>query len=397
MQRILIHMGDPYLVDNPCTKRVCAFKEELKKQGFTVIIMAPDIKGITKDMEVMYCPTIPLKKKNVFYRLANGISFAVSSICKSGKAGKIDVVVTTTPPALISMAGWVLAKVKHAKLVYDVRDIWPDVALEMNEFAENSIYCKVFRFIRDFMLKHADLITAVSDGKVDKLRRYAPYKDIVTVPNGFDIHFLDNQLNSALYQKIAKQDKFVCVYTGNIGLAQGLTQLLYIAGRAKADGLKASFWIYGKGTEEQELKEYVRKHQMDNVFFGGKLSNKDIYTVLKAADISFIPLVNEKLRDSIPTKIYEALGIGCPVLLAAEGDAAAVLKEAGLGIVVKPNHLEELWNAFLKLYNDRKQMEQLKDSAVKLMRDQYSIQNSARIMAGELKRMCEKRENEKND
>lgn len=390
MQRILIHMGDPYLIDNPCTKRVRAFKEELKKQGFVVVIMAPDIKEVTKDPEVTYCFTIPLRKKNVFYRLANGISFAISSVCKLKKVGKIDVVITTAPPALISMAGWILAKVKHARLVYDVRDIWPDVALEMNEFTEKSVYCKAFRFIRDFMLKHADLVTAVSDGKVNKLKEYAPRKNIIAVPNGFDIHFLDNQLNPVLYKKIASQDKFVCVYTGNIGLAQGLTQLLYIAGKAKLNKLNASFWIYGKGTEEQELKEYVKKHQMDNVFFGGKLSNKDIYTVLKAADISFVPLVNEKLRDSIPTKIYEALGVGCPVLLVAEGDATAVLKEAGLGIVVKPNQLEKLWNAFLKLYSNRKQMEHLKDGAVKLMQNRYSIQHSAQILAGELKRVCAK-------
>ncbi|HBA69952.1 MAG TPA: hypothetical protein DCZ40_11440, partial [Lachnospiraceae bacterium] len=134
MQRILIHMGDPYLIDNPCTKRVRAFKEELEKQGFETVIMAPDIKGIAKDSEVTYCPAIPLKKKNIFYRLANGVSFAVSSVCKSGKIGKIDIVITTVPPALISIAGWILARLKQARLVYDVRDIWPDVALEMNEF-----------------------------------------------------------------------------------------------------------------------------------------------------------------------------------------------------------------------------------------------------------------------
>lgn len=388
MKRILIHMGDPYLIDNPCTKRVRAFKEELKKQGFEVVIMAPDIKGIAKDPEVTYCRTIPLKKKNVFYRMANGAGFAISSVCGLGKAGKIDIVITTTPPALISLAGWIMAKVKHAKLVYDVRDIWPDVALEMNEFTVNSIYYKIFKFIRDFMLKHADLVTAVSDGKVNKLKEYAPQKEIAKVSNGFDIHFLQNQLNLDLYRKIAVQERFVCVYTGNLGLAQGLKQLLYIAGRAKEKGLNTSFWLYGKGAEEEELKEYVRKHQLDHVFFGGKLSNRDIYTVLKAADISFVPLVNENLKDSIPTKIYEALGVGCPVLLAAEGDAAAVLKETGLGIAVKPNQLEELWNAFLQMYNDREQMDGLKSHAVTLMQNRYSVQYSAQILVRELKRMC---------
>lgn len=388
MLKVLIHMGDPYLIDNPCTKRVRAFKEALKQQEAEVIIMAPDIKGIAKDAEVTYCPTIPLKKKNAFYRLANSVGFAITSICMLRKAGNIDVVITTTPPALVSIAGWVMAKIKRAKLVYDVRDIWPDVAVEMNEFTEKSIYYKVFRFIRDFMLRHSDLVTAVSDGKVNRLKAYAPYKRIVKVPNGFDKCFLQNELNSVLYSKIATSDKFTCVYTGNLGLAQGLKQLLYIAKNAKQNGLDARFWLYGKGVEEQELKRHVREQQLDNVFFGGKLSNQEIYTVLKAADISFVPLVNENLRDSIPTKIYEALGVGCPVLLAAEGDAVSVLEESGLGIAVRPNQMEELWNAFLYLYNNKEEMEHAKIQAAELMQKKYSIQYSAQILAKELKQMC---------
>ncbi len=379
-------MGDPYLIDNPCTKRIRALKEALKLQGHRVVIMAPDIKGNARDPEVTYCPAIPLRKKNVFYRLANGISFAISSICSLRKAGRIDIVLTTTPPALISPAGWLMAKIKHARLVYDVRDIWPDVALEMNEFTEDSIYYKIFRFIRDFMLRHADLITAVSDGKVNKLKEYAPQKRIVKIPNGFDVYFLQNKLNTALYKKIAMNGNFVCVYTGNLGLAQGLRQLLYIADKAKKSGLHAVFWLYGKGAEEQELREHVREHRLDNVFFGGKLSNRDIFTVLKAADISFVPLVNENLKDSIPTKIYEALGVGCPVLLAAEGDAVSVLEDAGLGIAVRPNQMEALWNAFLRLYNDKESMEHQKKHAMELMQNQYSIQRSAQVLVKELKK-----------
>lgn len=381
-------MGDPYLIDNPCTKRVRAFKEALRQRGFEVVIMAPAIKRIEKDAEVTYCFTVPLRKKNVFYRLANGLSFAVSSVCSLRKAGKIDIVLTTTPPALISMAGWVMAKIKHARLVYDVRDIWPDVALEMGEFTENSIYYKIFRYIRDFMLRHADLVTAVSDGKVSRLKEYAPQKRIVKIPNGFDVRFLENQLNGELYQKIKGNGRFTCVYTGNLGLAQGLKQLLDIARRAKEEGLDADFLLYGSGAEEQELRAYVRELQLEHVFFGGRLSNQDIYTVLKAADISFVPLVNGNLKDSIPTKIYEALGIGCPVLLAAEGDAASVLKESELGIAVCPGRPEELWDAYLQLYWNRGQMERLKNDAAKLMEGKYSIQCSARMLAEEMLRLC---------
>ncbi|MCM1048325.1 MAG: glycosyltransferase family 4 protein [Clostridiales bacterium] len=395
--RVLIHMGDPYLIDNPCTKRVRAFKEILKQQEAKVVVLTPGSSEIAKEPEITYCPTIPLKKKNSFYRLANSVGFAITSIFMAIRSGKIDVVLTTTPPAMVSIAGWIIAKLKRAKLVYDVRDIWPDVAVEMNEFTQSSIYYKVFRFIRDFMLKHSDLITAVSDGKVNKLKEYAPHKKIVKIPNGFDIHFLENKINKELYDKITAQNTFTCVYTGNLGLAQGLKQLLYIAGKAKENGLNARFMLYGKGVEERELRKYVSENYLDNVFFGGKLSNQEIYTVLKTADISFVPLVNENLKDSIPTKIYEALGVGCPVLLAAEGDAVSVLEESGLGVAVKPNQTDKLWSGFLQLYNlynnydneNKETMEQSKNQAIELMQNKYSIQYSAQVLAKELMEMCQ--------
>lgn len=75
-------------------------------------------------------------------------------------------------PPLVSIPGWIIAKCKGAKLVYDVRDIWPDVALEMGSFVEGSIYCKVFRAITRFMYKHSDWVTTVSPGKVEKIKSH---------------------------------------------------------------------------------------------------------------------------------------------------------------------------------------------------------------------------------
>ena len=71
---------------------------------------------------------------------------------------------------------------------------------------------------------------------------------------------------------------------------------------------------------------------MDKVFFPGRLPNVDMYTILKHSQMSFVSLVNDKLKDSVPTKMFEALGVGCPVLLAAAGDSANILNECGLGM-----------------------------------------------------------------
>ena len=195
---ILIHMGDPYPNESPAAKRMRTFYDVLTAHGHHVTVMAPDCNDkVCAAKDVIYCPTVEMKKKTTAMRMLNQLSFAFSSVLYAGKAGPADVVLTTTPPVLISMAGWLIAKMKRAKLVYDVRDIWPDVALEMGSFTEDSVFCKIFTFIRDFMLKHASLVTAVSPGKVKKLQDYAPDAKVAFVTNGLDEQFLEK---SALTQ-----------------------------------------------------------------------------------------------------------------------------------------------------------------------------------------------------
>jgi glycosyltransferase involved in cell wall biosynthesis len=380
-------MGDPYTVNNPCTKRMSTFRKEMESQGHTVYTLAPETQGVEHEDNIIYCKTPPMKKKTTLYRMLNSMGLAISSIKEAKKIKDIDVVLTTCPPPLINMAGWYIAKSHKAKLVYDVRDVWPDVALEMGSFSDKSIYARVFAYIRNFMLKKADLVTAVSPGKVRKLKGYSKKDNIVQISNGYNVEFKGNKINEELYKNIKSKGSYICIYIGNLGLAQGLSQLLNIAAKCMEQKLDATFILYGSGAEEKQLKEYVEENNLLNVYFEGRLPNKDMYTVLKATDLSFVPLVSENLNDSIPTKLYEALGVGCPVLLAAAGDSADILNETGLGIAVKPNDDKVLWNAFTRLHDNRREYEQYKDNAVHLMETKYSLQTSAKRMISEIEKI----------
>ena len=113
-----------------------------------------------------------------------------------------------------------------------------------------------------------------------------------------------------------------------------------------------------------------------------------MYTILKHAKISFISLVNENLKDSIPTKMYEALGAGCPVLVSAVGDAVDVLNDCKLGIAVQPNDEEALWDAFYKMYQTLPDIFQYKEHAVKTIIEKYSRQKAAMKMEKVLRKLC---------
>lgn len=254
-----------------------------------------------------------IEEKTSLYRALNQLSFAVTSVFGSIKAGKADAVLTTSPPILISMFGWLIAKVKDAKLIYDVRDIWPDVAIEMGSFTQKSLYYKIFDFIARFMFDHAGLITTVSPGKVEKIKSKLPeskWKKIWLVENGLDETFVKKMEDTSVNEEYDLKSKFTCVYIGNIGFAQGLGHLLDLA--EKVDKEKFQFLLFGQGAEKEKLENEAKKRNLMNVRFCGVVDRRTVYSILKNASMTYIPLVNSNLKDSIfshyNSEVYRSKG-----------------------------------------------------------------------------------------
>jgi glycosyltransferase involved in cell wall biosynthesis len=365
------------------------FAEIFVEQGNEVVVVASSANkangNIGEHQEtILYSPTIRMKKKTTVMRMLNNLSFGLTSIFTAMKAGKVDVVITTSPPPLISISGWVIAKCKRAKLVYDVRDIWPDVALEMGSFTQDSIFCKVFKSITRFMYKHSDWVTTVSPGKVEKIKTYVSSmgSKVKLIANGFDESVTQNVFDEEIVKKYNLDAKFTCVYIGNIGLAQGLGTLLDIA--AKTKHKEVQFLFFGIGAEKDMLKQRAKEEGLDNVCFCGVIEHEKVFTILSAAKLSFISLKNSNMKDSIPTKIYESIGIGCPVLLVAEGDSCEIVKESGMGQCVSPDHTEKLPKIFDEMVENYDKYSTHRAEAKKLMKEKYSRQQIARNFEKEL-------------
>ena len=256
--------------------------------------------------------------------------------------GAFDVVVCTTPPLLLTASAVRIARRKRARLVLDVRDIWPDVAYEMGSFVPGSLYGRFFEFLAKRAYGASDLIVSVSPSKVEKLKVRVPSGRVELVPNGIDGTFLENSEDPEAIARFRLDEGPICAYVGNIGLAQGLGTLLDIA----AARPRVRFLLFGKGADEAKLKKRVTSEGLANVKFCGSVDASGVYTVLQHVNLAYVPLVSSRLRDSIPTKIYEALACGCPVLLAAKGDAANLIDASGLGAHAAPEDPAALLAAF---------------------------------------------------
>lgn len=385
--RVLIHTND-FAQTLPCTFRMLTFADALESQGHEVVIIASSMykgdkcRGDRKE-KIIYSPAVRMKKKTTLMRMLNQLSFGITSIFSALKVGKTDVVITTSPPPLASIPGWIIAKLKHAKLIYDVRDIWPDVALEMNSFSENSIYCRVFGKIADFMYKHADIITTVSEGKVNKIRQHlldcgcseADAEKVKLVGNGFDETILKSEFDQSVVEKYGLDNKFSCVFIGNIGLAQGLEVLLDVASKTKHKDIQ--FLLFGDGAEKELLQRKAEDAGLTNVHFCGKIDHEKVFTVYSKAKMSFISLKSAAMKDSIPTKTYESLGIGCPVLLVAEGDSCDIVNKSGLGVCVSPDDSDKIPQIFDEMAENYEQYISKRENCMNLIVNEYSRQKIA--------------------
>ncbi|MFW5795331.1 MAG: glycosyltransferase family 4 protein [Bacillota bacterium] len=367
--KILFHTHYYLPETGPATKRISGLAENLKKNGHQIevltgfpsypsgikpdgykkkLYMEEEINGI----KIYRYYTYASPKVNLFNRLLNYFSFMISSLFFIFKRKKYDLIITSSPPLFTSLSAWPIAAVKKIPLVFDVRDIWPDVAEEIGQISNNGLQYKILDKMANFLYKKSDMITTVTNMKKEKLvSKGIANNKIKYISNGFDKSFLDNEIDQSIVKEFQLNEKFTLVYAGNVGLAQGIDVIINAAQKLK-NYSNIQFLIIGDGLEKNELEEQAKELGLNNLKFLGLYPHKKILTFLEYSDASIIPLKNENLQDSVPSKLFESLGAGCPVILSAAGESAKIVNDSNGGLVVEPGNSEALKDAILKLFQN---------------------------------------------
>ena len=289
----ILYIADTYRpARTACANRTAVLVGALRDAGHDVRVLAStdSLIGAPEGYEppgyVTYFETFPLVDKTLVNRLRNNFGGAREAVKEADRLGGFDAVVCTTPPLLLTSSAVKIARRKRARLVLDVRDIWPDVAYEMGSFAPGSLYGRFFERVARKAYAAADLVVSVSPGKVEKLKGRVPNGRVALVPNGIDEAFLESEEDSALVERLRLGDGPICAYVGNIGLAQGLGTLLGIA-KARP-GVR--FLLFGDGADRAGLEERADTEGIGNVEFCGKVDGRGVYTVLRHAAVAYVPL-----------------------------------------------------------------------------------------------------------
>ncbi|PLR67961.1 glycosyltransferase family 4 protein [Bacillus sp. UMB0893] len=285
-------------------------------------------------------------KKSSLNRLSNYLSFMLSSFFTGLRIKKPDVIYATSPQLFQGVTGYLLSRFHRAKFVFEIRDLWVDFAEILGQF-NNKKLLSLARKLERFLYKKADMIVVVTYGYKERLLQMGISEHkVIVIPNGVNPNSLNGPREIQLIKEQYNiQDKFLVLYAGNLGIAQGLKTVINAAEILKNDH-SIVFMFIGEGAEKNELMELSKSLNLSNIIFLDSRNKKELDSYYQAADIGLVSLKKHPLFEiTIPSKIFDYMAMSTPVLIGVDGEARNIIEKNEAGYFYEPDSADSLVTA----------------------------------------------------
>ena len=292
----------------------------------------------------------PTQKASFVRRITNYLSFALSStMTGSVLLGRSDYLMVESPPIFLGLSGAWLSRLKHARLIFNVSDLWPESAVRLGVLEPKSLSFRASAWLERFCYRWAWLITGQSKSIVASINERFPDRPTCHLSNGVDTRSFRPDLCTDNARSILNGNgRSVALYAGLHGLAQGLDQVLEAAA-ALSEKCNLQFVLVGDGPQKHALLEQAKQRNLSTVRFLDPRPACEMPALIAAADIVLVPL-KMYIPGAVPSKLYEAMASGRAVVLIADGEAAEIVREHQAGIVVRPGDIQGLIEALRTLH-----------------------------------------------
>lgn len=260
----------------------------------------------------------------------------------------IDIVLWESPPLSLGLTAWLLAKFRGAVLVTNVSDLWTESLLDL-QMIKPGLLSRAFERIERFLYRSSRLVSGQTKYIISSIDRVCPAVRTCYWPNGADLASGRASIESErVLPTNPRRAEFVVGYAGLMGHSQGLGTVLEVARILRSESVQ--FVFVGDGPDRITLVDAAAKLRLDNVLWKPQVPHREMPEVWRSFDCALVCLREGKVfRGAVPSKLYEAMGAGLPILLAIEGEAEAIVREADCGIVVKPGAPEDWARAIIRL------------------------------------------------
>lgn len=289
-------------------------------------------------------------------RILDYLSFMCTATMAALFVRKVDVVVGTSPQFFTACAAWATGLIKRRPWVFELRDLWPESIKAVGAMGDSAAI-RLLERIELFLYRKADRIVAVTHSFKDTLmRRGIDGAKVDIITNGVDLDkFRPMPKDAALTGELHLEGCFVAGYIGTHGMAHGLETLLEAAAtlQARQDAADIRLLFLGHGAEKAALVERSRQMGLRNVLFLDSVPKSEVARYWSLLDVSIIHLRKTELFDSvIPSKLFECMGMGVPVLHGVPGESADIVRREGVGEVFESSNAPQLVEALLRLRSE---------------------------------------------
>jgi colanic acid biosynthesis glycosyl transferase WcaI len=297
----------------------------------------------------------PTDKTNIPARAVAFAGFTgLATITGLLRSGRPDAVMVMSPPLPLGLAGWLTARSRRAPFVFNIQDVFPDVAVELGAITSPRVIAAA-SWLERFLYRRADAVTVLSEdlrhNVVAKLRGSRPER-VRVIPNFVDTdRIVPSDPDNSYRHEHGLEGRTVVMYAGNVGLSQSL-DLVVEAARRFRDRPDVVFVINGGGSARAGLERAAA--DLDNLRFVEMQPRDRLPEVLAAGDVHLVPLRRGLARSSVPSKLYSILAAGRPVLASVDPgtEVATTIERAGAGVAVGPEDPDSFCTALEGLLDD---------------------------------------------
>ena len=346
-------------------------KESLDKQPlqkrFLGLFYQSDFNGI----KVFH---IPLKKhKSTLLRMLSFIYWHKMSFFVGLFLKRPDVILTPSPPLTSGLSAILLAKLKGAKTIYNVQEIYPDLVINLGHL-KNTLLINGLKKLERWVYNGSNAVTTIDKQFYRTIKTRVRNEDkLHIIPNFVDTELYTTQTSISLpvvFKKVEGHTNMV--YAGNIGLAQEWDLILNLA--KEIDEHPITIWIIGEGVKKEYLRSQIEKHQLFNIKLLTYQDRKHMPAINLFADFHFIAMDKSMENEGFPSKVYTIMASGKPMIIVSSNQTPIVsfLQETNAALLVTDHSLSGFKNAVLKLAADKGLRYKLGANGRKIIEEQYT-------------------------
>ena len=302
-------------------------------------------------IRVLRCWLYAVPNRGVGRRGLDHLSFMLTAIAFGlPRLGQVDVVLASSPTLFSALAAWLMARLRRVPFVMEVRDLWPEAIVGLGLMRPGP-GVRVLAALAQFLYQQAALVVLVTEAFAEHLVAQGVRREkLAVIPNGADTRLFSPAADgSGSRAALGLDGRFVVAYIGSHGLSHGLGAILDAAARQP----QVTYLLVGDGADRARLLAERDRLGLDNVVMRPSVDKAAVPGLYAAADVCLVPLRDVAVFEAfVPSKLFEMLAAGRPVIGAVRGEARDILARSGGALLVEPERGDQLAEAVDRLRAD---------------------------------------------